>query len=223
MEHQPVGSVPPTTLAGGRQKGQVVRERAIAAAAVRLADTGYEGCSLEDIAREAQLTKNQLMHHFGSKEALVLAAVDRAWALWQREVITPSEVYPDARGQLEFIFGRLGELMAEGWPQLRVLGHLAAGQAALPPTVRARMGEGLQAMGERLRGLFKDLRRSSQILPEHKARALSEFALAAMLGAALLYDAREGGGQSQALLVLRSVICGEGQQKAVDAAAMDGS
>lgn len=188
---------------------------------MRLADSGYEGCSLEDIAREAQLTKNQLMHHFGSKEALVLAVADRAWALWQREVITPSEVYPEARGQLEFIFGRLAELMAEGWPQLRVLAWLAAGQAALPPTARARMGEGLQAMGERLRGLFKDLRRSGQLLPEHKARALSEFALAAMLGAALLGDAGEGGGQSQALLVLRSIVCGEGRGK-VDAAAADG-
>lgn len=57
-------------------RGEHARERILAAAAEAFAREGFNGSSLERIARAAGLTKPGLLHHFGSKLDLLRAVLD---------------------------------------------------------------------------------------------------------------------------------------------------
>ncbi|MEM1091856.1 MAG: TetR/AcrR family transcriptional regulator [Pseudomonadota bacterium] len=52
------------------------RERFIAAATTLFAEKGFYGASMDHIAREVGLTKQALIHHFGSKEKLYGAVLE---------------------------------------------------------------------------------------------------------------------------------------------------
>ena len=53
------------------------RERILREAFSLFARLGYTGTSLADVAREAEISKAGLLHHFGSKEALFSAVLER--------------------------------------------------------------------------------------------------------------------------------------------------
>lgn len=62
---------------------RVNKEQAIHDAAVRLfAQYGFEGVSLERIAREAGISRHSLLYYFPSKEALYRRVLDRVLDLW---------------------------------------------------------------------------------------------------------------------------------------------
>jgi TetR/AcrR family transcriptional repressor of nem operon len=60
-------------------KGQLTRERIIAAAAPLFNQHGYEGCCLKDIMAATGLEKGGIYRHFESKEELAAEAFDYAW------------------------------------------------------------------------------------------------------------------------------------------------
>jgi AcrR family transcriptional regulator len=56
------------------------RERILEAAERRLAEVGPEGLRLTELAAELGISHPAILHHFGSREALVAAVVQRAFA-----------------------------------------------------------------------------------------------------------------------------------------------
>jgi AcrR family transcriptional regulator len=75
----------PTVDAGGGTRD------AILARAVELASVqGLEGLTIGQLATELELSKSGLFRHFGSKQELQLATVERAIALFGREVVEPA-------------------------------------------------------------------------------------------------------------------------------------
>jgi AcrR family transcriptional regulator len=75
----------PTAQAGGGTRD------AILARAVELASVdGLEGLTIGRLATELELSKSGLFRHFGSKQELQLATVERAMALFRREVLEPA-------------------------------------------------------------------------------------------------------------------------------------
>ncbi|MGW9111725.1 TetR/AcrR family transcriptional regulator [Microbacterium sp. NPDC055683] len=58
------------------QRGEQTREAAVDAATVLFGEQGYRGTSLQQIAARAGVVQSALHHHFGSKEALLMAALD---------------------------------------------------------------------------------------------------------------------------------------------------
>jgi AcrR family transcriptional regulator len=54
-------------------------DRILRAAKLLFAQNGYENTSTVAIAREAGTSESQLMKHFGSKQGLLLAILDRGW------------------------------------------------------------------------------------------------------------------------------------------------
>jgi len=56
------------------------RERILQAAKHLFARNGYENTSTVAIARDAGTSESQLMKHFGSKQGLLVAILDRGWA-----------------------------------------------------------------------------------------------------------------------------------------------
>jgi len=61
------------------------RDRLLAAAKHLFAHNGYENTSTVTVAREAGTSESQLMKHFGSKQGLLVAVLERGWeAIAQR-------------------------------------------------------------------------------------------------------------------------------------------
>ncbi len=64
-------------------------------AAAHLARGGYANLNLDDVAEDAGYSRGALYHHFANKEAVALAAIDREYRYWQREVGLPAVNDPD--------------------------------------------------------------------------------------------------------------------------------
>jgi AcrR family transcriptional regulator len=84
--------VPVTSLRVGLSTEAGTRTReAILARAVELASVeGLEGLTIGRLATELQMSKSGLFRHFGSKQELQLATVERATALFRQEVVEPA-------------------------------------------------------------------------------------------------------------------------------------
>jgi AcrR family transcriptional regulator len=61
-----------------RQPAATKRAHIVEVAMRHFAEHGYEDARTEDIAREAGIAKGSVFQHFGSKQALFLAAYKRA-------------------------------------------------------------------------------------------------------------------------------------------------
>jgi len=73
----------------GKKAEQSARSRrSLVDAACRLfARKGYADTSVQAIADAAGISRGSIAWHFGSKEGLLFAAVDRAFAEWEQEVL----------------------------------------------------------------------------------------------------------------------------------------
>jgi AcrR family transcriptional regulator len=102
----------PTLDAGGGTRD------AILARAVELASVeGLEGLTIGRLATELELSKSGLFRHFGSKQELQLATVERATALFRREVLEPAAAAEPGLARLRaLIDGYLGYLEREVLP-----------------------------------------------------------------------------------------------------------
>ena len=74
------------------------RDRFIEVALKLFADKGFYGASMDGIAREVGLTKQALIHHFGTKEKLYGAVLARISAALLAVVPEPAEVQEAQRG-----------------------------------------------------------------------------------------------------------------------------
>jgi AcrR family transcriptional regulator len=89
----------------GRADGRRSRD-AILDAAARLATLdGLEGLSIAGLAELTGMSKSGLYAHFGSKEHLQLATVERARAIFEREVLTPARSRGDGLCRLRALAG----------------------------------------------------------------------------------------------------------------------
>jgi AcrR family transcriptional regulator len=84
-----------TTSKGARTKQRIVEQ-----AAAVFNQRGYAGASMRDLTAATGLEKGGLYNHFGSKEALAVAAFDHAVSVTGRKLGAARESAPDARGQL---------------------------------------------------------------------------------------------------------------------------
>jgi AcrR family transcriptional regulator len=65
------------------------REALLAAATDLFAERGYREASVQAIGERAGVSRGSIFWHFGSKEGLLWAVVERAFARWEREVLVP--------------------------------------------------------------------------------------------------------------------------------------
>jgi AcrR family transcriptional regulator len=85
---------------GRRANGRRSRE-AILAEAVQLASTeGLEGLTINRLASRVEMSKSGLFAHFGSKQELQLAAIERAHLIFTAEVVVPAVDAPPGLAQL---------------------------------------------------------------------------------------------------------------------------
>lgn len=75
---------------------ETTRQALLDSAIARFAELGYVHTSLDDIATAARVTKGALYHHFGGKQALFTAALDRLSTRAMARVRTAAGSAPDA-------------------------------------------------------------------------------------------------------------------------------
>ncbi len=109
-------------VAGGRKKLKAPRPRRTAeeaqnvildAAEKRLRTLGPAGIRLQDVAEDVGLSHPTILHHFGSREALVVAVVQRALGVLQADILRAWEKEPfgppDAAALLRRVEATLGD------------------------------------------------------------------------------------------------------------------
>ena len=69
------------------EKGEGTRERILLAARHAFAERGYDGASLNDVIRSAEITKGGFYFHFPSKADLALAVIDETKLRVQDEIL----------------------------------------------------------------------------------------------------------------------------------------
>lgn len=136
-------------------RGQDKRERIIDAAGALLAERGYAGTTLRDIAEAADTHAGSLYYHFANREELateVLLGGARAALEHTRAML---DVLPDtasARRRLEVAIEAHVEFMLARSPAALASAR-AIGQ--LPPTIAERMAEVHRAYGRLFATLFE--------------------------------------------------------------------
>jgi AcrR family transcriptional regulator len=110
-------------------------ERLLAVAVGVFIERGYDGTSMEDLARAAGITKSSIYHHIDSKEQLLRMAVDRALDSLFELLEEEAPTHLDAAGNLEVLLGRMVDVLIDKLPYvtllLRVRGNTEAERLAL--------------------------------------------------------------------------------------------
>lgn len=98
-------------------------------------ERGYDGTSMEHLARAARITKSSIYHHVPGKEALLQAALDRALDALFAVCDEPESTTGPAIDRLRHVIRRSVEILDEELPYvtllLRVRGNTATEQDAL--------------------------------------------------------------------------------------------
>ena len=169
-------------MPGSKAPEEQRREELLDAAFRVAARAGLGSLTAAEVAREAGLSKGLVFFHFGSKDGLLLALLDRlvSWAL-----DVPS---PDRSPAARLLAGLAGEAGFNEEDRARVdllLQYVVL--AARAPELRDRAAEGLQHYREALRQPAEDLLRHIPAAPDPAATApgLAALATAVVIGSAV--------------------------------------
>lgn len=123
---------------GRRLRGEDRKAQIIEVASALIAERGYWGVSIQDVAMQCQITDTAILHHFGSKEKMLLAVVrhrdesDRC-ALAERLCLERENLYTGlAKLRLEDVCEAMVRRNAEQPEIVRLYALLSA--EALQPT-----------------------------------------------------------------------------------------
>ena len=169
-------------MPGSKAPEEQRREELLDAAFRVAARAGLGSLTAAEVAREAGLSKGLVFFHFGSKDGLLLALLDRlvSWAL-----DVPS---PDRSPAARLLAGLAGEAGFNEEDRARVdllLQYVVL--AARAPELRDRTAEGLRHYREALRQPAEDLLQHTRDSPDPAAAApgLAALATAVVIGSAV--------------------------------------
>ncbi len=111
----------PVAASARSAQGAQSRERILDAAVELIAERGYSATSVDALCRKAGIVKTALYWHFGSKEGLLAAALDRVSAEWIEEV--QSTVYQTGRPmeRLERMLSGMRDILTRRPRHMRML------------------------------------------------------------------------------------------------------
>jgi AcrR family transcriptional regulator len=109
------------TPAAQAQRAQYDVQSLLAVAVKVFIERGYDGTSMEDLARATGITKSSIYHHVESKEQLLRLALDRAltalFAVTEEEGVRQGP----AIDRLEYVLGRVVEVLCAELPYVTLL------------------------------------------------------------------------------------------------------
>ncbi|WP_420969079.1 TetR family transcriptional regulator C-terminal domain-containing protein [Bradyrhizobium sp. B120] len=119
---------------------QDIREKLSAVGLETLHRNGFNGSSVQDIVDAAGVPKGSFYHHFDSKEALGLDAIDRYWGGFGPRLSILTDASHPPIDRLRRYFESLAETL-KGWKYQKgcFIGNASAEMADQSPAMRVRL------------------------------------------------------------------------------------
>jgi AcrR family transcriptional regulator len=156
-----------------RSDGIKSRELILNAAARLATIEGLDGISIGRLAEHIGMSKSGLYAHFGSKEELQLATIDKAEEIFQAEVIQPS-MREDPMEMLELLGDNfLSHLERRIFPGGCFFAYTSAELGPRPGAIHAKVAETTAAWGDLFVELLTTAQRNGQISAAEDAKQLS--------------------------------------------------
>ena len=161
------------------------RQRISEAAASLFAEQGYANTSLKDIEERAGISRGSILHHFGSKQGLLLTVVERTFRDW---VATTLERIDDRAGLTAIrAVHESHRLFVNDNPDANRRFYILAGEAlAGQDELAARYADFLDELLEIARSLIRDGIKAGDIRRDIDADSLARTLCAVYLGIGLL-------------------------------------
>ena len=167
-----------------RSDGERSRETILYAAAQLATVEGIDGLSIGRLADAIGMSKSGLFAHFGSKEELQLATVEKAWEVYDGDVVSPAMTEPDGLRRVEALGERfLSHVEREVFPGGCFFSSVAAELDTRPGPVQERIVSILREWAGMIESAVRAAQAAGELDPAADARQLT-FELGAMLSAA---------------------------------------
>lgn len=170
----------------GMSKGEITKERIIAAAAPVFNRNGFAGTSLSDLMQATGLQKGGIYRHFKSKEELAVAAFDCAWRIAWEARWGDIDKSANAVDQLRkfvanFIDRRAGRIQG-GCPVLNTAADAENGN----PVLRDHARKALERWLRRIREVVAAGIRNHEIRTDVDPRAVALLIVSTLEGATIV-------------------------------------
>lgn len=167
------------------QQGEESRERILDAVIQIAAERGYEGTTVSLVSERSGLPVSSIYWHFGNKDDLIAAVIERGYQAWAAELDQPLDVADDAsrREVIAAILRHDVGSLAERHPEFLRFGlMLTLEQRAEEAKGRTRFLDARQASLERIVGGLAVVLESERIPDDGFARQLAQFIMATVDG-----------------------------------------
>jgi AcrR family transcriptional regulator len=123
-------------MSRGYRKSDVSRERILEAATELFAQKGYAGAGVDQLAARSGIAKTAIYYHFGNKEGLLAAALERAASSWIEGIVQVSRQAGDWSARLDAGLAGMRALLEEKPWIFKLLQILALEVAEEKPEIR---------------------------------------------------------------------------------------
>lgn len=166
------------------QQGEESRERILDAVIQIAAERGYEGTTVSLVSERSGLPVSSIYWHFGNKDDLIAAVIERGYQAWVAELDQPLDAEDASRRAVIAAILRhdVGSL-AERHPEFLRFGlMLTLEQRSEEAKGRSRFLDARQASLERIVGGLAVVLESERIPDDGFARQLAQFIMATVDG-----------------------------------------
>ncbi len=166
-------------------KGEVTRERIIAAAAPIFNRQGYAGCSIADVMQATGLQKGCIYRHFETKEELAAEAFRYSLAQSVKFRTDNLEPVHGAAARLRFLVDRFVDTpsaISGGCPILNTAIDADDGN----PALRSLVAEGIANWKSRLAAIVTEGQRTGELRPELDPATVANTLIALLEGSLMI-------------------------------------
>lgn len=166
-------------------KGELTRQKIVAAAAPIFNQHGYEGSSMSDLMAATGLQKGGIYRHFASKEELAAEAFDYTWKLaWKSRM----RQVDDAASGIEKVRRLIASFVESrspvvgGCPVLNTAVDADDGNAVL----RERAVKALRSWSARLQAMVREAAKAGEVRPGVDPEAVATVVIASLEGGLMM-------------------------------------
>jgi TetR/AcrR family transcriptional repressor of nem operon len=174
------------------QRGESTKQRILDAALLVFREQGYAATTVDDLCRAANVTKGAFFHHFESKEAVALAAIEH-WNRMTRALFENApywQVQDPRQRLLAYLDFRADLVRGEVCEFTCLLGTLVQETFASHPALQAACGAGMEAHAQTLVPTIEAAKARYAPLAEWSAVSLARHTQAVLQGSFVLAKAR---------------------------------
>ena len=171
----------------GRRPNPKIRERIIQEAEHLIHLRGYHYTSMKDIAKNCEMTKANLFHHFGTKEDLGLAVLDLKLEESRTRRIEPLCEHADPVSAVEDMFSEAQRFFnGNGCKAGCFIGNIALEMSDVNEPFRRRVGLFFQEWSRGMADCLKCSQKAGYFGPDLDPRAAAESIVACYEGAIMM-------------------------------------